>query len=201
MSAPQPPLLSVIVPVAMGREPYTKLLSWLPAVAGRDLEVIVVLDAFAHPVSPKFLESINKLESSQLRVMHGSFGSPGKARNFGLASATGTWVAFWDSDDLPDTDAFLEMVTRAQSQMFEVAVGSFTWHSEQKPREVKTFVNPASLDKLISSVGRTPGIWRFAAKRELITSLFSSLQMAEDQEFLLANKYLSKNVYLNRKCL
>lgn len=197
MSAAKPSLLSVIVPVAMGREPYTKLFSWLPTVAGRDLEVIVVLDAFAHSVSPKFLGAINNLESSQLKVIQGSFGSPGKARNFGLAHATGTWVTFWDSDDLPNIDAFLEMVAQAHSQKFEVAVGSFTWHSDTEPREAKTFINPENINELISSIGRTPGIWRFAAKRELIEAPFSTLQMAEDQDFLLANKFLSRKVFIS----
>jgi glycosyltransferase involved in cell wall biosynthesis len=197
MSASVSPLLSVIVPVAMGREPYTRLFTWLPLAEGRNLEIILVLDQFSHQASPEFLNSAKPLISPRFKVVSGAFGSPGGARNFGLAEATGDWVAFWDSDDLPNLENFLEMVDRAHSQQCQVAVGSFTWQSEIHAQEFKSYVNPGTIDQLIQSVGRTPGIWRFAVKRRSLVSPFSTLQMAEDQDFLLANKYLSRKVFIS----
>jgi glycosyltransferase involved in cell wall biosynthesis len=197
MFSPEPPLLSVIVPVAMGREPYNRLFTWLPLAEGRDLEIVLVLDQFSYQASPEFLNKVNSLKSPRFKVICGAFGSPGGARNFGFAEATGEWVAFWDSDDLPNLENFLEMVSQAHSQQFQVAVGSFAWRSEIHPQDFKSYINPRTIDQLIQSVGRTPGIWRFAAKRKNLVRPFSSLQMAEDQEFLLANKYLSHKVFIS----
>ena len=102
MSAPSLPLLSVIVPVAMGREPYTRLFAWLSQSAEHNLEVIVVIDELSGEATPEFLNEIGKYTSETFVVLKGKFGSPGGARNLGLKSARGDWVAFWDSDDAPN---------------------------------------------------------------------------------------------------
>jgi glycosyltransferase involved in cell wall biosynthesis len=181
----------------MGREPYTRLVAWLSQAEGKNLEVIVVLDELAQSASPEFLATVKGLESSKFKVLKGKFGSPGSARNFGLDAASGEWIAFWDSDDLPNLENFIQMVELAELNLCEVSVGSFTWRSEGNLRELQTYINPKTVSQLINSVGRTPGIWRFAIRRNLLSQKFSNLQMAEDQEFLLANKYLSRKVFIS----
>ena len=114
MTAHESPLLSVIVPVAMGREPYDKFFSWLPLVAQQNLEVVVILDEFSQQVSPGFLTKIDACKSPSLLVLRGQFGSPGLARNHGLDKVSGRWIAFWDSDDLPNPSSFIEMIEQAQ---------------------------------------------------------------------------------------
>jgi glycosyltransferase involved in cell wall biosynthesis len=197
MSAHATPLLSVIVPVAMGRGPYSRLFTWLPQATDHDLEVILVLDEFSHIVPPEFLSAVNKYATSKFKIVLGNFGSPGSARNFGLEQASGEWISFWDSDDLPNLKNFLEMVHQADSLQYEVAVGSFKWRNEIDPNNFKSYINPETIEEFIQSAGRTPGIWRFAAKRKKLINLFSTLQMAEDQEFLLANNLLSHKVFIS----
>lgn len=195
MSVPESPLLSVIVPVAMGREPYTRLFTWLSQSAEHNLEVIVVIDEFSDKAAPEFLNEISDFKSEAFVVLKGIFGSPGGARNLGLKSARGEWVTFWDSDDAPNIPGFLKMVATASAQDAEVAIGSFVWRSDLDPSEVKIYKNPTDFPELIYSIGRTPGIWRFAIKRDLLEQPFSTLRMAEDQEFILSNKYLSHKVF------
>ena len=197
MKAPESPLLSVIVPVAMGREPYDKFFSWLPLVAQQNLEVVVILDEFSKQVSPGFLAKIDAYKSPSLLVLRGQFGSPGLARNHGLDKVSGKWIAFWDSDDLPNLSAFIEMTEQAETKNCDVAVGSFAWTNEANPENDEIFLNPKTLDELIDSVGRTPGIWRFAIRRNLLREKFSSLQMAEDQGFILSNQYLNHKILIS----
>lgn len=195
MSAPAHPLVSVIVPVAMGRAPYTRLFAWLPQIRDHNLEVILVLDEFSQVADPQFLSEISQYKSESFVLLRGSFGSPGGARNFGLKSAHGKWVTFWDSDDSPLLHSFLEMVKSADAQNTEIAIGSFIWRSELDSQVVKTFTNSLNFEELIFSIGRTPGIWRFAFKKDLIRQPFSTLRMAEDQEFILSNDFLSHAVF------
>ena len=199
MSAPASPLLSVIVPVAMGREPYTRLFAWLPQSSEHNLEVIVVIDELSGEAAPEFLNEIGKYTSETFVVLKGKFGSPGGARNLGLKSARGEWVAFWDSDDAPNILGFLKMVDQADAQKAEVAIGSFVWRNDLDPQEVKIFKNPVGYPELIYSIGRTPGIWRLAIKRDLLKQPFSTLRMAEDQEFILSNEYLSHKVFNSKE--
>lgn len=195
MSAPESPLLSVIVPVAMGRAPYTRLFAWLPQILDHNLKVIIVLDEFSQVADSQFLAEISQYKSESFVLLRGRFGSPGGARNFGLESALGKWVAFWDSDDSPILQSFLEMVKSAEAQNTEIAIGSFNWRSELDSQAIRTFTNSVNFEELIFSIGRTPGIWRFAFKRDLIQQPFSTLHMAEDQEFILSNDFLSHTVF------
>jgi glycosyltransferase involved in cell wall biosynthesis len=197
MTVPDSPLLSVIVPVAMGREPYTKLFSWLPLVEKLNIEVIINLDEFSQQASPTFLANLDAYKSPTLKVLRGRFGSPGLARNHGLEKVSGKWIAFWDSDDLPNPSSFIEMIEQAELKTCDVAVGSFTWTNEANPENVEKFLNPKTLNELIDSVGRTPGIWRFAIRRNLLVEEFSSLRMAEDQGFILSNQYFKHKVFIS----
>jgi glycosyltransferase involved in cell wall biosynthesis len=201
MSSQISPLLSVIVPVAMGREPYSRLFNWLPEIIMHDIEIILVLDEFYSLAEQNFLLEINTYKSSKIRILQGKFGSPGGARNAGLQNATGKWVAFWDSDDTPNVAHFVQMINHADLEQSEVAIGSFKWRSEVNSDEVNLFTNPLEVKDLITSVGLTPGIWRFAIIKNLIVHPFSHLRMAEDQDFILSNNLISRKLSISTDCV
>ena len=124
-----PVTLSVIVPVAMGRGPYTELFNWLSGIKFFDLEIILVLDEYASKGDEGFLSQLNAVASEQVMVVRGSFGAPGLTRNFGIDLAKGEWISFWDCDDIPNVDLFMNMIKQAEIESADIAIGSFTWRN------------------------------------------------------------------------
>jgi hypothetical protein len=193
-----PVTLSVIVPVAMGRGPYTELFNWLSGIKFFDLEIILVLDEYASKGDEGFLSQLNAVASEQVMVVRGSFGAPGLTRNFGIDLAKGEWISFWDCDDIPNVDLFMNMIKQAEIESADIAIGSFTWRNFSDSSVILTQVNSKLISELTYSIGRWPGIWRFAFRRKLIKFKFTALKMAEDQIFLLENTILEKHIFVSR---
>ena len=98
------PLVSVIVPV-YNVEPYLReCLRSILASSVSPLEIIAVDDGSGDS-SPAILDEF--AQEGRIKVIHQSNGGPSKARNAGLAAATGEYVGFVDADDWMDDD-FLE---------------------------------------------------------------------------------------------
>jgi len=187
------PLISVIVPVAVGRGPLDLLLSWLPRALHLDFQVVVVLDG---------AEASNEVDISTLRmatrdprltIREGIYGSPGIARNAGLEVAVGKWIFFWDADDVPDVENAKAMVTEAERLNATFAVGSFEWKFLKPVFHTKLFSLNGSRADNLTEIGLNPGLWRFAFQRNLISHKFSDIQMGEDQIFVLQNTEFSQN--------
>ena len=90
------PLVSVVVP-AYNAAPYIgATLESVFAQTFRDLEVLVVNDG--SPDTPD-LEIALEARQSQIRYIRQENRGPGSARNAGIRSARGNYIAFLDSDD------------------------------------------------------------------------------------------------------
>jgi hypothetical protein len=192
-----PVTLSVIVPVAMGRGPYTELFNWLSGIKFFDLEIILVLDEYTSKADEGFLSQLNAVASEQVLVVRGSFGAPGLTRNVGIDLAKGEWISFWDSDDIPNVNLFMKMIGQAEIESADIAIGSFTWRHISDSSVIMTQINSKLISELTYSIGRWPGIWRFAFRRNLIKFKFTALKMAEDQIFLLENTILEKHFFVS----
>ena len=94
-------MVSVVVPT-FNREAYLRqAVGSVVAQTHRDWELIVVDDGSTDGTRA-YLES---LDERRLRVIAGGHtGNPGRARNVGLATARGRYVAFLDSDDWWEPD-------------------------------------------------------------------------------------------------
>ena len=131
-------------------------------------------------------ELINNHSELDIHLIEGYFGSPGLARNAGLeAISNNGWVSFWDGDDVPLVENFIEMVNLAELNNKEIAAGGFEVVdlnlSKQFSREVHLFSGQGNY----SQIALLPGIWRWAFKKQRIgDKIFKNFRMGEDQEFL-----------------
>ena len=140
------------------------------------IEIVIVHDEQDSHTGDELKDIVTSVNSELISLITKSLFSPGKARNLGIEITTGEWICFWDSDDYPIAENFLEMVIQAKQSDHKIAAGKF----RQLRGDVRKVYGNAE-----SEVGRMPGIWRFAFKKESINGrTFPKYRMGEDQVFL-----------------
>jgi hypothetical protein len=165
------------------------LFSWLNQVNEQECEVIIIHDKQDQKTSEELQQKLQKLESLKVRLLEGVFGSPGMTRNFGKQLATGTHIMFCDSDDVLELSTVISVIKKYP--MPSVIIGGYeTVHSLPNQLIVKHRA-PGNLLQLAKS----PGMWRFIFKSEVISDLdFSEYCMGEDQLFLAQAAVFSQNI-------
>lgn len=114
-------MISVIVPIYKVEAQLPKCLNSLKHQSYEDLEIILVDDG-----SPDRCGEICDsfaAEDKRFRVLHKKNEGVARARNDGLRMATGDYIAFADSDDWYQRNAFLCLFTLLQKTGADYAVG------------------------------------------------------------------------------
>ena len=161
------------------------LSQWLNSSGLSSLEVVIVHDESEDQTSLELEVLLGKVPSSRVRIIEGRFGNPGSARNAGLQRVQTQWVTFWDSDDLPDVENFLELVCQANNAGAECAVGSFRVLFENDQSVSKDYLIGANQSDSLNNIAMNPGIWRWAFKTSILRNKsFLPIRMGEDVCFL-----------------
>lgn len=179
----------------------TNIEIWLQKISQYNSEVIFIVDSSSDQTFSDLNTIVVSKNYKKVKIIKGKFEGPGGARNFGIAQASGDWIAFWDSDDNPNVDAFVNMVKNAQHAGNQIAIGG--WRKVNSNLEMfpvrykKTYdFNLPSFFKTV----RNPGLWRWAFKRQLIDGVFFPyLLMGEDQVFLANLNIDWLKVYKDKK--
>ena len=173
-------LISAIVPISNMAGKLDFLRSWVEESHAYDMQVILVHDYKDLETRIELEQILREHKDPRLQFVQGKFGNPGKARNVGLELATGDWVAFWDSDDLPKLKNIFCQI-KENNQDADVLIGRY----QKFHILTHTSCIPEGSEPNILSVALNPGIWRMIFKRaSIIESRFPSLRMGEDQAFL-----------------
>jgi len=156
----------------------TNLDTWLSKSANLAISIVVVHD-IQDPFTASELEAlVEKHKQLDIKVVEGTFGSPGLTRNVGLKNSLAHWTAFWDADDLPNPHGALAAIAEADNRS-EVIIGNFSINSSGN---IITFEH----QKRLESVALNPGLWRMIIKSSALQGVsFCSTRMGEDQLFLI----------------
>jgi hypothetical protein len=173
-------LLSAIIPINNADQNINALSKWLPEIKNFSLELIMVHDIANEDICDRLNGLVKSIDSPSVYFINGKYGSPGLTRNAGLRLATGSWISFWDCDDLPLIQNVFSAIYEAGSST-DVLVGKFLTRSsfDKTAQELKCF------DSSFLSVCMNPGIWRMVFRQHIVQNqTFKEFSLAEDQLFL-----------------
>lgn len=171
--------LSVVIPIGFIHDELKKL-NFSISRSSTEVEYVLVND-LACEDSTELIKKLTKKHSRhKIRVVDGTFGSPGLARNAGMAQTSGDYIYFADCDDTFYADSVLRELQEIEIDV-DVLIGNYRTLWEIDGNQKEFFLSkPEYL-----SIGINPGLWRIVIKSSHAKlQQFSDLRMAEDQLFL-----------------
>jgi glycosyltransferase involved in cell wall biosynthesis len=187
-------MCSIVVPIKYKGDGLPNLVKWLMLAESQNLQIVVINDLQPEETGEPVQRILEACQHPDLKYFEGHFGNPGAARNFGIEKVTREWIAFWDSDDLPIVDNFLDGVHEADNSRSQVMIGSFKLRSDSDSEFSKTYYLSEVTD-LASEITLRPGIWRFAFKIDDMKDVrFPNSRMGEDQAFIALSQLSDKRI-------
>jgi len=179
-------ILSTIIPISNFTDNYDNLVNIIKEIKRNetDLQPIFVLDTFELNAAKSLANLCESHKLEIYEILENSARNPGTSRNSGVKCATGEWVNFCDSDDLPNFSAMLLAIDQRNNNE-EVIVGGYEVH-DLKSGKIYTKTNHENEKSNLISISVYPGIWRWIIKNKLAQELkFLELSMGEDQCYLI----------------
>lgn len=177
------PLISVIVPVYMVEDYLTQCVESIRNQTYQNLEIILVDDG-----SPDSCGSICDSfarHDQRIKVFHKQNGGLSDARNYGIARATGAYLAFVDSDDWLEPDMYEELVHIAEDTGADIIICGY--YDEYQKRRSKigridnSFCNTNELVKKLICMGVNNGVWNKLYRKNCFNdTLFPKGRVFED---------------------
>lgn len=189
------PLISIIVPVYKAKESLGRCVDSLLNQSYHNLEIILVDDG--SPDESGALCDKYAQNNSNIRVIHKKNGGPASARDCGIASATGEYIGFADSDDYVYPQMFQHLWEALQEAGTTLAICGFDCvNSDESPVEDYLAYNPIqqgvfSAKELLPKIVQTNGWayvvpWNKLYHRSLIDSSFFPIGKYYEDEFGIA---------------
>ena len=176
------PKVSVIIPVYNVENYIEKCLDSVVNQTLQDIEIIIVNDG-STDLSKEKIKNYIKKYGKKIKYLEKQNEGLSSARNFGLSFATGEYIAFLDSDDYIDCEAYNEMYKVAKEQNLDLVQCGFIWEYPNKKRIGK--VDLYNSKKEMIEKGRVEA-WNKLIKREIIEKNNIQFPMGlryEDMEF------------------
>ena len=194
MSMSQTKKATIVVPIKNMAGKLSNLESWLGTALQFEIEVILILDGCTDQTDTELRLAGYYSYSNCIQIYTTGIG-PGMARNLGLQNAKGTWVCFWDSDDIGDVKQLLNGIAILEANNAEVGIGGYRIGFQGfDTKEAQIRILP--VNNSLGTVALNPGIWRMIFNRNLLTDCkFGKSSMGEDQVFLANALTMSPKIW------
>ena len=159
------PKVSVIVPIYNVEKYLEKCINSLLSQTLEDIQIILVNDG-SKDNSGNIAKEYEKNNKNGVIYVEKENGGLSDARNYGLKYATGDFIAFLDSDDYIEKNAYEEMYNKAIEENADYVECDFIWEFPNKIRVDKQY--PYKNKKEMLSFVRVVA-WNKLIKRQLIT--------------------------------
>ena len=159
------PKVSVIVPIYNVEKYLEKCINSLLSQTLEDIQIILVNDG-SKDNSGNIAKEYEKNNKNRIIYVEKENGGLSDARNYGLKYATGDFIAFLDSDDYIEKNAYEEMYNKVIEENADYVECDFIWEFPNKIRVDKQY--PYKNKKEMLSFVRVVA-WNKLIKRQLIT--------------------------------
>ena len=158
------PKVSVIVPIYNVEKYLEKCINSLLSQTLEDIQIILVNDG-SKDNSGNIAKEYEKNNKDRVIYVEKENGGLSDARNYGLKYATGNFIAFLDSDDYIEKNAYEEMYNKAIEEDADYVECDFIWEFPNKTRVDKqyTYKNKKEMLSFVRVVA-----WNKLIKRQLI---------------------------------
>jgi glycosyltransferase involved in cell wall biosynthesis len=158
------PKISVIVPIYNVEKYLEKCINSLLSQTLEDIQIILVNDG-SKDNSGNIAKEYEKNNKDRVIYVEKENGGLSDARNYGLKYATGDFIAFLDSDDYIEKNAYEKMYNKAIEENADYVECDFLWEFPNKIRVDKQY--PYKNKKEMLSFVRVVA-WNKLIKRQLI---------------------------------
>ena len=158
------PKVSVIVPIYNVEKYLEKCINSLLSQTLEDIQIILVNDG-SKDNSGNIAKEYEKNNKDRVIYVEKENGGLSDARNYGIKYATGDFIAFLDSDDYIEKNAYEEMYNKAIEENADYVECDFIWEFPNKIRVDKQY--PYKNKKEMLSFVRVVA-WNKLIKRQLI---------------------------------
>ena len=192
------PKVSVIVPIYNVEKYLEKCINSLLSQTLEDIQIILVNDG-SKDNSGTIAKKYAKKNKDKVIYVEKENGGLSDARNYGLKYATGDFVAFLDSDDYIEKNAYEEMYNKAIEENSDYVECDFIWEYPNKAKIDKQY-KYQNKNEMLSFVRVVA--WNKLIKRSLITEHnleFPKGLRYEDVEFTYKLiPYINKFAYVDK---
>lgn len=191
--------LSVIIPIYQGEAFIEKSVASLQDQGYENIEIILIDDGSTDR-SGELCDALQE-KDHRIQVIHQKNQGPSAARNAGIASATGDYIAFVDADDALSKNAFYEMMQALNGNDYDMLIFGSVFEYYNKGVFIKSEVQCvkeqmalnheglANSFVALNDAGCLTAIWNKVVKRCIIDDhhirFNESMRIYEDFEFFL----------------
>ena len=158
------PKVSIIVPIYNVEKYLERCIESLIEQTLEDIQIILVNDGSTDN-SGKIAKEYAIKHQDKIIYLEKENGGLSDARNYGIPYATGEYIAFLDSDDYIDKEAYKEMYNKAKQENADYVECDFVWEYPNKLKEDKQieYKNKKEMLAFVRVVA-----WNKLIKREII---------------------------------